>query len=144
MFVRHSKVTLTIVVSIILLVATTMVGSAAPTNVSILTTSGEVTPNVVTACPNGNGIHDMVSRGVGDIYDTTKQQTVLFHGACYQCTKCHQVLISKWDPYFTNEWGMYTEVAGYEPVAYLTIARVPSTAIKNKTSTTPMPGYKFR
>ena len=56
---------------------------------------GDVQPRINTACPFGNGIHQMASRGAGFVANDATQQYELYWKPCWQCTNCYLVMVTE-------------------------------------------------
>lgn len=63
-----------------------------------------IEPYVITACPQGNGIHQCVSRGWGQVI---KDGKVAFNGACWHCSNCYHAIVTEADPTLGHNIGRY-------------------------------------
>lgn len=75
-----------------------------------------VHPNVVAEC-GSYATHDMLSAGWGSIYDVDKGKYVVVSGACFQCTRCHLVIVCQNEPNSGIPCGTWTT---YQPGESLT------------------------
>lgn len=106
--------------------------------------NGDVSIDVVTACPLGNGIHQMQRSGVGTVI--TSSGTVLINQkCCWQCKNCLTVMITSDDPTAWNgKVGYYTERGFYEPVSmYFTYIEVPDGKVLPYHGSKILSGYRF-
>lgn len=74
-----------------------------------------IQPNVVPEC-GSYATHDMLSAGWGDIYDVNKGYYVVTWGACFQCTRCHLVLVCQNEPDNSVACGYWTTYQPGEPL----------------------------
>lgn len=58
-------------------------------------------PYVVTACPSGNGIHQMARRGNGTVF--VNGRTELADAPCWQCKNCYTVIVTQNDPTISGQ-----------------------------------------
>lgn len=80
----------------------------------------------------------------GDIYNVDTGKTVVCNGACHQCTKCNLVIVTQGEPGTGNPLGYYTTWQPYEPLtSFVTVIRQSSNNIQYTSSST-IPGIKFR
>lgn len=94
--------------------------------------------NSIAPCPFGNGIHDAKARGSATVI---LNGSLSFYGACWQCTKCYEVIGTEYDPLMFGTIGRYATVSFYEPISmYGAIMYVSSVGY---TSSSTLPGYSF-
>lgn len=66
------------------------------TPVFAASTESDISPLVITACPYGNGIHQMQRRGSGSLY--CNGSIIIEYGYCWQCKNCYEVMLTSDDP----------------------------------------------
>ena len=92
----------------------------------------------------GGGPHDMLAHGWGDIYDVDKGKTIVSNGACAQCTKCNLVIVTQGEPGTGSALGYYaTWQPGEQLSSFVTCIRT-NTAFIVHTSSSSIPGMRFR
>lgn len=100
----------------------------------------EIAPRYVVYCEGSQyqGRHDALASGWGDVICTT-DSSKNFSGVAFQCTRCHQVIITQREP--SQGIGKYAEWnPGYD-VGNFTVMRV--SKVKS-TSAKTLPAYRFR
>jgi len=101
--------------------------------------SNVVSPNVVAACPYGNGICDAVSSGIGKVY---MNGNLVINGGAYQCSKCYTVYVTQNSPLSGSSIGNWASRGWSYPISYNgCIMEVTSI---NYTSSSSIPGISFR
>lgn len=102
-----------------------------------------ITPFAFAECGQ-YATHDMLSWGWGSIYDVDNNTYVVNNGACFQCTRCHLVLVCTHAPGTSDPIGYYTTWQPNEPLsAYVTNVRAYSKNI-HYTSSNRLEGMSFR
>lgn len=105
---------------------------------------GDVQPRINTACPFGNGIHQMASRGAGFVANDATQQYELYWKPCWQCTNCYLVMVTEGDPAFGYPIGHYATYSASEPVSTdATVISIPNANSLYYTSSSRMEGFRF-
>ena len=105
---------------------------------------GDVQPRINTACPFGNGIHQMASRGAGFVANDATQQYELYWKPCWQCTNCYLVMVTEGDPAFGYPIGHYATYSASEPVSTdSTVISIPNANSLYYTSSSRMEGFRF-
>lgn len=100
-----------------------------------------ITPFAEAACPYG--IHDMVARGLGWVYEMPGYTCRIRGRAAWQCKRCYEILVSEGDPTIGYDLGLYATKAFYEETScYGSVLEVTAGAIGTAGKT--LPGYKFR
>lgn len=91
-----------------------------------------------TACPYGNGICDAVSHGWGLLY---VDDNYVFSGCIWQCSNCHTVYITEYDPLWDGTIGRWASMSYSEPLSGTTTF-VFSNGYSSTSSST-IPGINF-
>lgn len=100
-------------------------------------------PQYVPVCGQ-YATHDMFTHGAGAIYNIDTGHTDLPYGPCFQCTRCHLVLVCQNEPSSYSPLGIYTTYQVQEPLS------PPMTFINARASdilyasTNSIPGFSFR
>ena len=98
-----------------------------------------ITPNVVAACPYGNGICDAVSTGTGKVY---LNGNLVIIGGAWQCSKCYTIYVTQNSPLSGYPIGNWASRGWYSPISYNgCIMEVTSISY---TSASSIPGVSFR
>lgn len=115
---------------------------AMPCTVFSESSDPEMTPDVYEVC-NGLPYHDMISRGIGNVYlaDGTHYIT---NGSCWQCSGCNLVMVTEGDIIFgqMTTIGRWATYMFNEPINnYGCTIRIPNSY--GYSSSTSMNGYRF-
>lgn len=98
-----------------------------------------VFPNVVSACPYGNGICDAVSSGIGKVY---LNGNLVINGGAWQCSKCYTVYVTQNSPLSGYSIGNWASRGWSSPISYNGCIMYVTSI--NYTSSSSIPGVSFR